>query len=260
MAESQRGIIAGKIKNNELVESRPRLGSRIGMAEKTVVFGHRGYPAKFPENSLAGFRYAVAHGIEGIEFDVQLTKDLVPVIMHDERIDRTANGTGLIQDYTLAELRHFQLAAGELIPTLAEFLTLVSNQDVQLNLEFKTNNIQYPGIEKIVMGMVNATPLRHPVIYSSFHLPTLKTCQQLAPDESYCWLTDQPVVNAAAFVANEHLSGLHLSHYQDDVPVAERIWTVDDPALAEKLFAKHVAGIFTDDFVGMTRLRDQKQG
>ncbi|MFC6274068.1 glycerophosphodiester phosphodiesterase family protein [Levilactobacillus tangyuanensis] len=227
------------------------------MTGKTLVFGHRGYPEKFPENSMAGFTYAVEHGIEGIEFDVHLTKDLVPVIMHDERINRTTDGRGRIMDYTLAELRQFHLANQAAVPTLAEFLKLVSHRDVQLNLELKTDKLQYPGIEKIVLAMVHATPLEHPVIFSSFHLPTLKRCQALAPDESYCWLTDKPVVNAAALVENEHLAGLHLSRYQDDVPVAERIWTVDDPKLAQQLFEKHIAGIFTDDFVTMTALRDR---
>lgn len=227
------------------------------MTVKTLVFGHRGYPAKFPENSLAGFAYALDHGIDGLEFDVHLTKDQVPVIMHDEHINRTSDGTGLINSYTLAELRQYHLAGSEPIPTLAEFLALVGTHDVHLNLEFKTDKIQYPDIERIVMGLVHVTPLKYPVIFSSFHLPTLKTCQQLAPDEAYCWLTDKPVVNAAAFVANEHLSGLHLSHYQADVPVAERIWTVDKPDVAKELFEKHVAGIFTDDFVTMTALRDQ---
>ncbi|HIW72088.1 MAG TPA: glycerophosphodiester phosphodiesterase [Candidatus Levilactobacillus faecigallinarum] len=226
------------------------------MLEKTVVFGHRGYPAQFPENSLAGFAYALAHHVDGLEFDVHLTKDQVPVIMHDERINRTSDGTGRITDYTLAELRQFHLAHGEVIPTLAEFLDLVGDHDVQLNLEFKTDKIQYPGIEALVLGMIHQAPLKRRVIFSSFHLPTLKTCQQLAPNEAYCWLTDKPVVNAAAFVADEHLSGLHLNHYQAGVPVAERIWTVDRPELAKQLFQQHVAGIFTDDFVTMTALRD----
>jgi len=225
------------------------------MSSQTLVFGHRGYPAKFPENSLAGFTYAVQHHAEGLEFDVHLTKDSVPVIMHDEKINRTTDGKGYIQDYTLAELRHFKLANGDPIPTLAEFLRVVANQDVHLNLEFKTDKIQYANIEKIVMGMVHATPLKYPVIYSSFHLPTIKRCQELAPDEIYCWLTDKKVKNPAAFVAQEHLAGLHLSHYQGNVPVVERIWTVDTVKQATKLFNEHVAGIFTDDFVTMTALK-----
>ncbi|MGP4116224.1 glycerophosphodiester phosphodiesterase [Levilactobacillus zymae] len=230
------------------------------MTKTTMVFGHRGYPAKFPENSLAGFTYAVQHHIEGLEFDVHLTKDNVPVIMHDEKINRTTDGKGYIRDYTLAELQRFKLANGDSLPTLAAFLRVVANQDVHLNLEFKTDKIQYPNIEKIVLGMVHATPLVHPVIYSSFHLPTLKTCQTLAPDEIYCWLTDKRVRNAASFVKKEGLAGLHLSHYQDDIPVVERIWTVDSVKQATKLFNDHVAGIFTDDFETMMALKQQLQG
>lgn len=227
------------------------------MAIRTAIFGHRGYPAQFPENSLAGFDYALAHHIDGLEFDVQLTKDRVPVIMHDEKLNRTTDGKGFIKDYTLAELRQFHLDRGEVIPTLAELLALVGDQDVQLNLEFKTNKVRYPGIEKIVLDMLDTVTLARPVIFSSFYLPSLKACQLLAPDEACCWLTGKPVVNAKAFVTNEHLEGLHLKHYQADIPVTERIWTVDEPAEAYELFRQQVAGIFTDDFMTMTRLRDR---
>ncbi|NLR10380.1 MULTISPECIES: glycerophosphodiester phosphodiesterase family protein [Lactobacillaceae] len=223
----------------------------------TTVFGHRGYPTRFPENSLAGFRYALDQGIEGLEFDVHLTADQVPVIMHDERIDRTTDGSGRIDSYTFSQLRRFRLANGEPVPSLAELLKLVTDRDVQLNLELKTDKIQHPGIEAIVMCMVHATSLRRPVIFSSFHLPTLKNCQVIAPNESYCWLTDKPVAQPADLVAREHLSGLHLSHFQSGVPVAERIWTVDNPTIAADLMRRHVAGIFTDDFVTMMQVKRQ---
>lgn len=144
------------------------------MQSKTLIFGHRGYPKQFPENSLAGFRYALAHGIEGLEFDVHLTRDQVPMIMHDEKINRTTDGKGFIQDYSLAELRQFHLKNGESIPTLDELLTLVGNSPVQLNLEFKTDKIQYPEIERIVFAMLEETTLNKSVIFSSFHLPTLR--------------------------------------------------------------------------------------
>ncbi|MDT6980537.1 glycerophosphodiester phosphodiesterase family protein [Levilactobacillus zymae] len=226
------------------------------MTIKTAIFGHRGYPARFPENSLVGFSYALDHHIDGLEFDVQLTKDRVPVILHDATLERTSDGTGWLKQYTLAELRRFHLARGEAIPTLVELLELVGQRDVQLNLEFKTNQVRYPGIEKIVLETLRDFSLARPVIFSSFRLASLRACQSLAPDESYCWLADHPVVNAAAFVANQHLSGLHLRHYQH-AAVTERIWTVDDPRLACELFAQPVAGIFTDDFMTMRRLRDR---
>lgn len=55
------------------------------MKIETKIFGHRGYPAKFAENSLEGFEYALENGVDGIEFDVHLTRDQVPVVMHDEK-------------------------------------------------------------------------------------------------------------------------------------------------------------------------------
>ena len=65
-----------------------------------AIYGHRGYPARFPENSLQGFEYACEHGIDGIETDVQMSADGHLVIMHDERVDRTTDGTGWIADLT----------------------------------------------------------------------------------------------------------------------------------------------------------------
>jgi glycerophosphoryl diester phosphodiesterase len=89
-----------------------------------------------------------------LEFDVHLTKDNVPVIMHDEKIDRTTDGTGEIQSYTLKQLRQFHLSDGETIPMLAELLALADKKPVHMNLEFKTNEIHYDHIEQIVLDMV----------------------------------------------------------------------------------------------------------
>ena len=69
------------------------------------VFAHRGASAYAPENTLAAFRLAEEQGADGIELDVQLTKDGQVVVIHDENIDRTGTGTGAVRDYTLEELR-----------------------------------------------------------------------------------------------------------------------------------------------------------
>ena len=93
------------------------------------VFGHRGFSGEYPENTMLAFKKAVEAGCDGIELDVQLTKDLVPVIMHDEKVDRTTDGTGCIYDMTYDELRRldcsypdkFNGKFGKLqIPTLRE--------------------------------------------------------------------------------------------------------------------------------------------
>ena len=116
---------------------------------KTKIIGHRGGAAGFPENTLAAFKKAVELGADGVEFDVQLTKDGEVVVIHDELIDRTMSGSGLVKDHSLSQLR--QLSAGEFfspdfkeqkIPTLAEVLEIVQDLEV-INIELK-NYLPYP--------------------------------------------------------------------------------------------------------------------
>lgn len=218
------------------------------MIDETLIFGHRGYPAKFPENSLSGFSYAIDHAIDGLEFDVHLTKDNIPVIMHDEKINRTTNGRGKIRQYTFDELQQFQLSNGETIPSLEQLLQLVAQRRVYLNLEFKTDRVHYTNIEEIVLDMVRDYDLVYPVIYSSFSLQTLKNAYRVDAHQQYCLLSDHVLHQPQRLAQSAHLSGVHLKHYQNLPNLEERIWTVDDPQKMKQLFEKRVAGIITDDF------------
>jgi len=218
------------------------------MIDETLIFGHRGYPAKFPENSLSGFSYAIDHAIDGLEFDVHLTKDNIPVIMHDEKINRTTNGHGKIRQYTFDELQQFQLSNGETIPSLEQLLQLVAQRRVYLNLEFKTDRVHYTNIEKIVLDMVRDYDLVYPVIYSSFSLQTLKNAYRVDAHQQYCLLSDHVLYQPQRLAQIAHLSGVHLKYYQNLPNLEERIWTVDDPQKMKQLFEKRVAGIITDDF------------
>ncbi|KRM97238.1 glycerophosphodiester phosphodiesterase [Liquorilactobacillus aquaticus DSM 21051] len=226
------------------------------MLKHTLIFGHRGYPQKFPENSLAGFKYSIQHQIDGLEFDVHLTKDNIPVIMHDETIDRTTDGNGEIHSYTFSELRKFKLKNSEPIPSLAELLDIAAYQPIHLNLEFKTDKNHYAHIEEIVLNMVKKAALNFPVIFSSFNLETLKTCHRIDPNQQYCWLTEKKVPNAEKFVKETGLSGLHLPHYQQ-VNVPQRLWTIDDAISAQKIFETGVDGLITDDFEQMRALQNK---
>ena len=94
----------------------------------SLVFAHRGFSAAFPENTMLAFQEAIEAGADGIELDVHLTKDEKIVVIHDETIDRTTNGSGEVRSFTLEELRHFDAAASkkgtfsfEPIPTLQEY-------------------------------------------------------------------------------------------------------------------------------------------
>lgn len=226
------------------------------MTDHTLVFGHRGAPTVFPENSLAGFKYALAHHIDGLEFDVHLSKDQIPVVIHDETLDRTTNGKGRVHNYTFRQLRNFHLTNGEPIPTLAEVLNLLSNKDVYANLELKTNKIHYPKIEEIVLQMVNNTDLVHPMIYSSFDLQTLRNCRKIDPHQNYNFLSSHRIFHPEKTIKKEGLSGLHLKHYQS-AGFPQRVWTVNDERKAKLLLSHGITGIITDDFEKITQLRDQ---
>jgi glycerophosphoryl diester phosphodiesterase len=218
------------------------------MTSNSLIYGHRGVPVKFPENSLAGFAYAIGHQIDGLEFDVHLTKDRVPVIMHDEEINRTTDGMGRIADYTYAELRQFTLANGEPVPSLKELLDLVSGEPVHLNLEFKTDKHYYQGIERIVLQLVQQADLVYPVVFSSFNLRSLERGHAIDSRQKYAFLTSARIGDPEGFAVAEHLEGLHLEHYQDMQHVSERVWTVDDPDELRELFDKQVSAVITDDF------------
>ena len=112
------------------------------------VAAHRGWPAKYPENTMESFRAAEAIGVDQLEFDVRVTKDNELVIIHDAAVDRTTNGTGLVRDHTLAELKALDAGshkgeefAGCKIPTLIEFMDWIKdNATITLDVELK----EYP--------------------------------------------------------------------------------------------------------------------
>lgn len=221
---------------------------------ETIIFAHRGLPVKFAENSLEGFRYAAKHGAEGVEFDVHMTKDKVPVVMHDEEIDRTTDGSGYIKDYTLNEIRKFHLKNGEPVPMLRELFEILQDKDLYINLEFKTNKIHDKGIEAIVLALVKEYRFVHPIIFSSFNYQTLKNCQQIDPHQQYCFLTKVPVIFPQRFVRKNHFAAIH-PHWYLPSKITQRIWTVDNPKLAKKYMKRGVAGIFTNNFELINQLK-----
>ena len=115
---------------------------------KSLIIGHRGASADAPENTLAAFNRAFELGADGIELDVTLTKDGIPVVIHDDRVDRTTNGRGLVKEMTLAQIKQLDAGAwfaekyrGEKIPTLAETLTAICARGL-VNIELKTDALR----------------------------------------------------------------------------------------------------------------------
>ena len=154
---------------------------------KPQLIAHRGGPAYAPENTLAAFRNAIAIGVDWLEMDIQMTRDGALVVMHDETVDRTTDGTGRVADLTLAEIRALDAGNGEQVPTFEEVVTLAREADVGILVEIKSSHL-FPGIEdKIVRIVVEADYIGKTIILS-FDPQALDTIHALNPDIELCAL------------------------------------------------------------------------
>ena len=172
-----------------------------------LVYGHRGFSGEYPENTMLAFRKAQEVGAEGIEYDVQLTKDGVPVVMHDENTLRTTGEDNLIRNLTCEEF--LKLDAGYVKegkfgfvppPTLRELLVFCKETGLRSNIELKTGIYEYEGIEKKVLELLDEFGLRETTLISSFNHYSVMRFRALAPDVRVGLLDESWLVNAGEYV------------------------------------------------------------
>jgi glycerophosphoryl diester phosphodiesterase len=146
---------------------------------------HRGYASKYPENTMLAFEKAVQAGADMIELDVHLSKDGRLVVIHDDRIDRTANGKGTVTELSLAELKRYNYnnwmtECGFVeIPTLDEVIAWAGDR-VMLNIEIKNRPVRNNGIERRLADLLQETHFTDRVIVSSFDHYTLAEMKRVA--------------------------------------------------------------------------------
>ncbi len=195
---------------------------------KILNIAHRGYSGKFDENTMLAFKKAIEYGADGIETDVQLSKNGVPVIMHDETLDRTTDGIGFLKNYTFEELKKFKTKSvgsaalrkkelkqnynseeieyfkknkGEEIPSLKELLELVASSDLKvLNLELKNSILEYEGMEEKVLDMIEEYELKDRIIISSFNHMSLVKIRKMDKDIILGALTDSTLANVPKYL------------------------------------------------------------
>ena len=148
--------------------------------ERTKVWAHRGASGYVPENTLDAFQKAVEMGADGIELDVQMTKDGELVVIHDETIDRVSDGKGWVKDYTYAELKKFNFNKThpeyerEEIPTLEQVYLLIKPTNLMINVEIKTgivNAVDY------ACDILKADAL-HPADFNVWYPEFLDQCRK----------------------------------------------------------------------------------
>ena len=248
---------------------------------KPRLFAHRGASGEAPENTLAAFRRAVDVGVPYAELDVQETRDGQVVVIHDETLERTTNGKGIVQEYTLAELQQFDAsywfstdsqqfplrATGIHIPTLAEVLR--EFPELRFTVEIKQTE---PPIEERVIAVVRDCGRAEDVILASEHDRVISRVRALAPDIATSFATGD-VVDFIQRVSTGQLAeyrpaglALQIPPEFHGVPLVTaetvtaahalgleiHVWTINEPQEMERLLDLGVDGIMSD-FPGRLR-------
>lgn len=224
---------------------------------------HRLGGALAPENTLAGLAIAARLGCKAVEFDVMLSKDGVPLVIHDEMLERTTNGTGRVADHEANALRlldagskHHAAFDGEKIPTFVEVLDICQRCGILPNVEIKPSR----GFDVETAEATVSTILEHwrgvtlPLL-SSFSYAALERARDMAPHLPRALEVVEVPVDWQAQVDALACVGFHASAADNDLECLSEcrrhglqmaIWTVNDRQQAETFFAAGMDAVFSD--------------
>ncbi|OLN33856.1 glycerophosphodiester phosphodiesterase [Desulfosporosinus metallidurans] len=212
------------------------------------ILGHRGAAGTSPENTILSFARGLELGVDGFEFDVQLSRDGEVVICHDERVDRTSDGNGWVKNFTLTELKKLnfgvQFNKYAPIPTLVELLEMLTGRSLILNVEIKTGLIEYPGIVGKVAQLLEKYQVTPQSIISSFEHKTIVEVIENYPHLKTGLLYDCGLISPWLYAQNLGASHLH-PHFAFVTPelvreshlrgIGVHTWTVDEPWEMERV-------------------------
>ncbi|NFP76155.1 glycerophosphodiester phosphodiesterase [Clostridium argentinense] len=227
-----------------------------------INFAHRGDSMYYPENTMVAFEKAIEMGCTGIETDVQMTKDGVLVLIHDEYLDRTTNGIGLVKNYTYNELR--KLDAGSFkdrafskckIPSIEELIECTKNKNIKINFEIKNSIIFYKNIEEKLLFHIMKENIEDKVILSSFNHASMNKCKKLNSNIRTGLLFEKKIKDVDEYLYPIKPNALHLPYKGLRKELIEKahknnlvinIYTVNDVNYMRKLIDMKVDGIITN--------------
>ena len=232
-------------------------------SENTKVWAHRGASGYVPENTLEAFKKAVKLGADGIELDVQLSKDGELVVIHDETVDRVSGEHGFVKDYTLKELKKLNVSKlmknydkKTKIPTLEEVFDLLKNTEIVINVELKNGIFVYKGMEEKVLQLIDDMDLRDRIWCSSFNHESIVRVKKLCPDIKCGLLFSDIIVNPSEYASQLGVEALHPAtyHMNDENYIVKaqgrgletHMWTVNDREEMVKLNNAGVEAIITN--------------
>jgi glycerophosphoryl diester phosphodiesterase len=215
-----------------------------------LILGHRGASADAPENTLRAFRLAIEQGADGIEFDVQPSADGVPVVIHDDTVDRTTRGSGMVAALTWSALAALDAGGGEPVPCLDDVAAWAGGAGAWLNIELKA-----PGVEAASVEVLRRHGLLGRTVFSSFDPAVVAAVGRVAPASRRFLLT---VAWNAATREALGACGAGGVCLQDRAATAATlrelaghglpvvVWTVDDPLRMEQLLRAGVAAVISN--------------
>lgn len=234
------------------------------LTRTTKVLAHRGFSFAYPENTLAALQGALDIGADGLEFDIHFSKDGEMVVIHDEELDRTTNGSGFVVNHTLAQLKELDAGswfapefASEKIPTLSEVLDLVTRfgKSITLNVEIKSGIMPYPDLELRAYELIEEYGLTAQTIFSSFNHFALQNLKQTYAQARIGILYMEGVVDPWLYATHLQAEALHpfyLSIHQEIVTQSHRRgiaihpFTIDEESDLHRLESWGVDAIITN--------------
>ena len=236
-------------------------------SETIQVIAHRGGAKLAPENTIAAFKKAISLGVEMIEIDVILSKDSAVIVIHDDTIDRTTDGSGVVKEMTLEEIRQYDAGswfdekfAGEIVPTLDEVFETINGQCILL-IEIKDGDEEYPGLERKVVDAIHKYEANDWVVVQSFNEQSVLRVKKMDPslityyllggnfEPFYAKLKSSP---ESADLPYDGIAVSHAAINSDNSEVIKKagyslfVWTVNKPEDMERLMKTSVDGIITD--------------
>ncbi len=232
-----------------------------------VVIAHRGASAYHPENTMSAFQSAFEMGAEMIELDILLSKDGIPVAIHDEALERTTNGKGMVAEHTLKELKELDAGSwfddqhrAEKIPTLEEVLEFAKGK-IALNIEIKTEAVTdqvHGGVEEKALELVKKHGMEDHVLFSSFDYRAISHLRELDVDISTALLYEKSQSGSRSpteLVSTYGANAFKCSYLKFSKKWAEEaksgnlpvfVYTVNNKRLMRKMIKRGVDGIFSD--------------
>ena len=243
------------------------------MIGNTKIWAHRGASGYAPENTLEAFELASQQGADGLELDVHISRDGHLIVMHDERVDRTTDGIGQIQNMTLKELKKLNAGTKEQsmeIPTLEEVYSWARHNALEINVEIKSDSIAYDNIESLCLEAAARYGVESRIWYSSFNHDSLYTIKRLNSAARTGILYGQRLFRPWEYAKILGADAIH-PHFASvaagdcvsecrGAGICVHPWTVNDEADILQMLAQGVEAVITNYPAKAIQIREARQG